>query len=82
MGPTCYGRLHDLKKNFIEHDIPYESQYVDIEYMERFMDFTLSPNFTQLPDFTKNVLHKNDMKLVLIFDPAICRDAFEDKAGI
>ena len=52
---------------------------IDLEYMDRAMDFTLHETFTDLPDFTENVLHKNDMKLVLIFDPAICKEGgYED----
>ena len=47
--------------------------------MDRAMDFTLHETFADLPDFTENVLHKNDMKLVLIFDPAICKEGgYED----
>ena len=52
---------------------------IDLEYMDRAMDFTLHETFADLPDFTENVLHKNDMKLVLIFDPAICKEGgYED----
>ena len=51
--------------------IPFESQYVDIDYMERFMDFTTGENFAGLGDFAKE-LEDIGMKLILIFDPAIC----------
>ena len=43
------------------------------------MDFTLDKTFEDLPQFTRQVLHENGMKLVLIFDPAICKEGgYED----
>lgn len=46
--------------------------------MDRALDFTIGENFTNLPIFTTEKLHDNDMRLVLIFDPAICSEPYED----
>ncbi|OZC08404.1 glycosyl hydrolase, family 31 [Onchocerca flexuosa] len=51
--------------------IPIDVAYADIDYMERYKDFTIGKehwsNFKEYAD----ELHKNGMHLVLIFDPAI-----------
>ena len=68
----------DHDNYFLAHDIPYDSQYIDIDYMDRALDFTLGSNFSDLPRFTSD-LHQKWMKLVLIFDPAICSEPYQDK---
>ncbi|NXI63030.1 MGA protein, partial [Anseranas semipalmata] len=50
--------------------IPYDIQYPDIDYMERQLDFTLSPNFTGLPALV-NKIREEGMRFILILDPAI-----------
>ncbi|KAM6100899.1 LOW QUALITY PROTEIN: maltase-glucoamylase-like, partial [Pterocles gutturalis] len=50
--------------------IPYDIQYADIDYMERQLDFTLSPHFSGLPALVDK-LHAEGMRFVLILDPAI-----------
>uniref|UniRef100_A0A8C5IJG5 P-type domain-containing protein n=1 Tax=Junco hyemalis TaxID=40217 RepID=A0A8C5IJG5_JUNHY len=45
-------------------------QYVDIDYMERNLDFTLSPRFAGLPDLI-NRIKADGMRFIIILDPAI-----------
>ena len=73
-----YRDLDDLK-NTVQRNrqagIPLETQYIDIDYMERALGFTVGQNFTGLDEFAKE-LEQNDMKLVLIFDPTICTQPY------
>ncbi|PKK16894.1 maltase-glucoamylase, intestinal, partial [Columba livia] len=50
--------------------IPYDIQYADIDYMERQLDFTLSPHFAGLPALI-NKIREEGMRFILILDPAI-----------
>ncbi|NXV04110.1 MGA protein, partial [Cettia cetti] len=50
--------------------IPYDVQYTDIDYMERNLDFTLSPHFAGLPALV-NKIKAEGMRFILILDPAI-----------
>ncbi|KAK7798778.1 hypothetical protein U0070_005760 [Myodes glareolus] len=50
--------------------IPYDVQHVDIDYMTRKLDFTLSPSFQNLGALI-NQMKTNGMKFILILDPAI-----------
>uniref|UniRef100_A0A4W3K2V3 alpha-glucosidase n=1 Tax=Callorhinchus milii TaxID=7868 RepID=A0A4W3K2V3_CALMI len=52
-------------------DLPYDTQIIDIDYMENKKDFTYDKvNFKNLPSFADN-LHDNGQKFILILDPAI-----------
>uniref|UniRef100_A0A8R1XWR3 P-type domain-containing protein n=1 Tax=Onchocerca volvulus TaxID=6282 RepID=A0A8R1XWR3_ONCVO len=51
--------------------IPIDVAYADIDYMERYKDFTIGKeNWSNFREYADE-LHKNGMHLVLIFDPAI-----------
>ncbi|NWI07474.1 MGA protein, partial [Tichodroma muraria] len=50
--------------------IPYDVQYTDIDYMERNLDFTLSPHFAGLPALV-NKIKAEGMRFIIILDPAI-----------
>ncbi|NWS82756.1 MGA protein, partial [Toxostoma redivivum] len=45
-------------------------QYTDIDYMERNLDFTLSPNFSGLPALI-NKIKAEGMRFIIILDPGI-----------
>ncbi|NXR53911.1 MGA protein, partial [Hippolais icterina] len=45
-------------------------QYTDIDYMERNLDFTLSPRFAGLPQLV-NEIKAEGMRFIIILDPAI-----------
>ncbi|XP_049750058.1 maltase-glucoamylase [Elephas maximus indicus] len=70
-----YGYQNDseiasLYDEMVAAKIPYDVQYSDIDYMERQLDFTLSPKFTGFPALITRM--KNDgMRVILILDPAI-----------
>ncbi|KAI1730110.1 glycosyl hydrolases family 31 domain-containing protein [Ditylenchus destructor] len=52
-------------------DIPLDVTYADIDYMDRFRDFTYDhKNWSTLPDLAQE-LHKQGIHLILVFDPAI-----------
>ncbi|XP_059335060.1 sucrase-isomaltase, intestinal isoform X1 [Ammospiza nelsoni] len=50
--------------------IPHDVQYVDIDYMERNLDFTLSLRFAGLPALV-NKIKADGMRFIIILDPAI-----------
>ncbi|XP_062988083.1 sucrase-isomaltase, intestinal [Elgaria multicarinata webbii] len=62
--------ISDLYDEMKAANIPYDIQYADIDYMDRQMDFTLSPNFTNLPALV-NKLKQDGMRFLIILDPAI-----------
>ncbi|NWQ99983.1 MGA protein, partial [Paradoxornis webbianus] len=62
--------IADLVQEMNRARIPLDVQYADIDYMERQLDFTLSPRFRGLPELVRKI--RNDgMRFVLILDPAI-----------
>lgn len=61
----------DVVKKMRNYGIPQDVQWNDIDYMERFMDFTLDPAaFSTLPDMVKD-LHAHQQRYVMILDPGI-----------
>uniref|UniRef100_A0A183C9F7 P-type domain-containing protein n=1 Tax=Globodera pallida TaxID=36090 RepID=A0A183C9F7_GLOPA len=72
MGATVVRRT---QKNTVQRvrdaKIPFDVQYADIDYMERYKDFTYdTEKWAGLPEFADQ-LHSWDMKLVLIWDPPV-----------
>ncbi|NWR66177.1 MGA protein, partial [Bucorvus abyssinicus] len=70
-----YGYANDseiaaLVEDMKEAQIPYDVQYSDIDYMERQLDFTLSPRFAGLPALIDKI-RAEGMRFILILDPAI-----------
>ncbi|XP_077637197.1 putative maltase-glucoamylase 2 [Crocuta crocuta] len=70
-----YGYQNDteislLYEAMMAAQIPYDVQHVDIDYMDRKLDFTLSPNFQNL-GLLIDQMKKNGMRFILILDPAI-----------
>ncbi|XP_054985594.1 maltase-glucoamylase [Sorex araneus] len=62
--------IANLYREMKDAKIPYDVQYSDIDYMERQLDFTLSPNFTGFPQLI-DIMKKEGMRIILILDPAI-----------
>ncbi|VDN04852.1 unnamed protein product [Thelazia callipaeda] len=51
--------------------IPIDVAYADIDYMERYKDFTIGKEYwSDLKEYSEE-LHKKGMHLILIFDPAV-----------
>lgn len=54
--------------NFIKNDIPCDAIYMDIDYMERFKNFTLdSDNFPNFPEFVTDIKNRG-FRLIPIID--------------
>ncbi|XP_058580019.1 putative maltase-glucoamylase-like protein FLJ16351 [Neofelis nebulosa] len=62
--------ISQLYEAMMAAQIPYDVQHVDIDYMDRKLDFTLSPSFQNL-GLLIDQMKKNGMRFVLILDPAI-----------
>jgi alpha-glucosidase len=63
----------DVVANYSAANIPLETQWVDIDYMHAYLDFTLDPTNFPEADMTTlvNNLHANDQYFVPIVDPGI-----------
>ncbi|KAH0510115.1 Maltase-glucoamylase, intestinal [Microtus ochrogaster] len=57
--------IANLYDEMVAKRIPYDVQYSDIDYMERQLDFTLSPKFSGFPDLI-NRMKKDGMRVILI----------------
>ncbi|XP_075862342.1 putative maltase-glucoamylase 2 [Microcebus murinus] len=62
--------ISDLYDAMVAAQIPYDVQHVDIDYMDRKLDFTLSPSFQNL-GLLIDQMKTNGMRFILILDPAI-----------
>ncbi|XP_048193679.1 probable maltase-glucoamylase 2 [Perognathus longimembris pacificus] len=62
--------ISSLYDAMVAAQIPYDVQHVDIDYMDRKLDFTLSPSFQNL-SFLMEKMKKSGMRFILILDPAI-----------
>ncbi|KAF6276142.1 putative maltase-glucoamylase 2 (putative) [Rhinolophus ferrumequinum] len=62
--------ISNLYDDMMAAQIPYDVQHVDIDYMDRKLDFTLSTHFQNLGLLIER-MKKNDMRFILILDPAI-----------
>ncbi|XP_069853479.1 probable maltase-glucoamylase 2 [Dipodomys merriami] len=62
--------ISSLYDEMMAAHIPYDVQHVDIDYMDRKLDFTLSPSFQNLSVLMEN-MKKSGMRFILVLDPAI-----------
>ncbi|XP_009995095.1 PREDICTED: maltase-glucoamylase, intestinal-like [Chaetura pelagica] len=72
-----YGSIDVLKETvdrMHRYNIPYDVQHLDIDYMDRRLDFTYDKvNFAGLPEYIQQ-LKKEGMHDVIILDPFISKD--------
>ncbi|GMS93692.1 hypothetical protein PENTCL1PPCAC_15867, partial [Pristionchus entomophagus] len=72
-----YTSLQDMKDRVAavrSYQIPFDVAYADIDYMERYKDFTVgSSNWAGFGDYVRE-MHDWGMHNILIFDPAIQAD--------
>ena len=77
----CYRNLGDVKESmqgYLDNKIPLDTQWVDIDYMQDYKDFTYNAkdnngnagDFAGLPDFVKD-LHTKNMRFVPIIDAGV-----------
>ncbi|EDL13567.1 mCG15104 [Mus musculus] len=62
--------ISDLYSAMVAAEIPYDVQHVDIDYMDRKLDFTLSPSFQNLSVLI-NQMKTKGMRFLLTLDPVI-----------
>ncbi|XP_054420203.1 probable maltase-glucoamylase 2 [Pteronotus mesoamericanus] len=62
--------ISSLYDAMVAAQIPYDVQHVDIDYMDRKLDFTLSSNFQNLGPLMER-MKQNGMRFILVLDPAI-----------
>lgn len=61
----------EVVKSMRNYGIPQDVQWNDIDYMDKFMDFTYeSKKFDTLPDLVRD-LHAHNQRYVMILDPGI-----------
>ena len=77
----CYWNLADVKassQGYLDNKIPLDTQWVDIDYMQEYRDFTYAAtdmnnnpgDFSGLPEFV-NELHSKNMRFVPIIDAGV-----------
>jgi alpha-glucosidase len=60
--------LTNVVNGYKENNLPLDTQWSDIDYLDNYKDFTHDPvNFKDLPSFVEN-LHKNNMHYIPILD--------------
>ena len=62
--------VRNVVKNYRDCDIPLDAVYLDIDYMERYKDFTVGENFADLPAFVEE-MKKEGVRLVPIIDAGV-----------
>ena len=67
------GYVEDVVANYSAASIPLETQWLDIDYMDSYLDFTLDPTTYPQARMTAFVdsLHTNNQRFVPIVDPGI-----------
>ena len=70
-----YTGLEDVATQFQENvnvNLPFDVQYVDIDYMERQLDFTIGKEFQGIGEWVEKTLYEeNKKKMIIILDPAL-----------
>lgn len=67
--------VREVVKNYRENQIPLDSVYLDIDYMERYKDFTVnSERFPEFPEFVEE-MKKENIHLVPIIDAGVKEEA-------
>ena len=71
----CYRTQDDYRSvvdNYRKYGIPLDTQWADIDYMDRYRDFTVDPiNFGNLTAYVDDLFHNMKVKFVPIIDAGI-----------
>jgi alpha-glucosidase (family GH31 glycosyl hydrolase) len=71
--------VEDVVGNYSDYNMPLDTVFLDIPYMDNYVDFTVNPvNFTNLPQFIKK-LHDNKQQIVPIIDAGISAEDINNK---
>lgn len=72
-GYTSVYEVEDVVQKYKDAKIPLDTQWMDIDYMEAYRDFTFDPTNFPVEETRKFVegLHEDGMKFVPIIDPGI-----------
>ncbi len=62
--------VREVVKRHRDAGIPLDGVYLDIDYMERYKDFTVGENFENLPEFVKE-MKEEGVRLVPIIDAGV-----------
>jgi alpha-glucosidase len=66
--------MMNLEAAFTKHEIPVDGFWLDIDYMDRYKVFTISPKKFAKPKRTLDILNKAGRKVVPIIDPGVKRE--------
>lgn len=80
-GYTGLDQMMETVKRVQNYGVPLDIPYADIDYMDRYKDFTTGQNWTKFSEYAKK-LHIDGLHLFLIFDPAIQVDYDTFERGI
>ena len=71
--------VEEVIKQYKNNGLPLDAIFLDIPYMDNYVDFTVDKkNFHDLPGLA-NKLHANDQHLIPIIDAAISADDLSNK---
>lgn len=71
--------VEDVVGNYSAYNMPLDTVFLDIPYMDNYVDFTVNPvNFTNLPQFVKK-LHDNKQQIIPIIDAGISAEDINNK---
>lgn len=66
--------VKNVINNFIKHEIPLSSIWLDIDYMDEYKIFTWNKKYFKKPKKLINWIHSKKIKLVTIIDPGVKKD--------
>ena len=71
-GYNSSDQVKDVVQNYIQYQIPLDTMWADIDYMDMYKDFTVSTtNFKELPELVKAWKTSNSIHFVPIMDAAV-----------
>ncbi|CAJ0598366.1 unnamed protein product [Cylicocyclus nassatus] len=69
-GYKNFAEMKGVVERNIRAGIPFDTVVGDIDYMDRYKDFTFGEDWKQFPAYVDK-LHNRGMRVVLMFDPAV-----------